>query len=55
MRFPERAQQIADAIYRRNIDLANGSDDTRRILMRVMAEQLHFELGPAYGVKSAGA
>jgi hypothetical protein len=39
MRFPERAQEIV----------------TRRTLMRLMAEQLAFELGPAYGVKSAGA
>jgi len=54
MRLPERAQQIVDAIYRLHVDLSNGTDDTRRALMRLMAEQLAFELGPAYGVKSAG-
>jgi hypothetical protein len=52
--FPPRATEILQALHAKHRDLAEGNDDTRRALMRIIAQQLAFELGSHYGVKSAG-
>jgi hypothetical protein len=54
MEFPPRATEVLQALHAKHRDLANGDDDTRRALMRIIAQQLAFELGSHYGVKSAG-
>lgn len=50
----ERGAQIIRALYEQHVDLAEGTDDQRRTLTRMMAEQFRYELGPAYGTKAAG-
>jgi hypothetical protein len=52
MQLPRRAQEIIDTLYGLHRPLFEQDDDTRRAAMRLVAEQLAFELGPAYGVKS---
>jgi hypothetical protein len=54
MEFPLRATEIVQALYAKHRNLAEGDDDTRRVLMRTIAEHLAFELDWHYGVKSAG-
>lgn len=39
-RLPERAAQIVQQLYERNLDLATGSDDQRRALTRKIIEQI---------------
>ncbi len=53
MRFPSRAQEIVDQFYSRERRAFEESDDTRRGIVRLIAEQLAFELGPHYGNKAA--
>ena len=52
MQLPARAQQIVQALYERHLPLANGDDDQRRELAKLIAEQTRFELGDAWGWKS---
>jgi hypothetical protein len=54
MEFPLRATEIVQALYAKHRNLAESDDDTRRVLMRTIAEHLAFELDWHYGVKSAG-
>lgn len=54
MFLPNRVHQIIVALYELHTDLANGGDEERRTLTRMMAEQTCFELGPQWGTKSAG-
>lgn len=54
IRLPDAAQAIVDALYQRHTDLAHGDDDQRRALAKLIAEQVRFTLGPAWGWKSAG-
>jgi hypothetical protein len=51
--LPPRALEIIRALYATFIDLANGSDDDRRVLTRTIAEQIRFELGPEWGCKAS--
>jgi hypothetical protein len=59
MEWSPRASAIAATLWARHPDLAHASDlsvdgdDGRRALMRIIAEQLAFEFGTSYGVKSA--
>jgi hypothetical protein len=55
MNLPARVVDICWALYRLHRDLAEGDDDQRRILTRMIAEQCHFELGSRWGVKSRDA
>jgi hypothetical protein len=52
MQLPKRAQEIIDTLYGLHRADFERDDDSRRAMMRLVAEQLAFELGPAYGVKS---
>lgn len=52
-RLPARAVAIVQALYGQRQDLARGTDDQRRQLTRMICEQLRWELGPAWGHKSA--
>lgn len=52
--FPARGTEIARALYALNPRLTTGSDDQQRLFVKTVAEQMAYELGPAYGVKSAG-
>jgi len=51
--FPQRAQEIVNQLYQRNVALAEGDDDQRRALTRMMIEQIVCEFGTDYGGKSA--
>lgn len=51
MRVPDRVVEICRALWSR--DLAEGDDDARRALTRLIAEQVAFELGPQWGTKRA--
>lgn len=53
MRVPDRVYQIAIAFYYLHPDLAHGTDDQRRELTRLIAEQVRFELGEWWGRKQA--
>jgi hypothetical protein len=55
MNLPARADEIVKILYDRNKPLANGSEDDRRTLTRMMAEQICFELGPVWGTKSTSS
>lgn len=48
----QRHIDIIQALYERNIPLANGGEDDRRKLTRMIAEQICLEFGPKWGVKS---
>jgi hypothetical protein len=52
--MPARVPAIVQALYAQHVDLANGDDDQRRALILKIAQQLAFELGPAWGTKDAG-
>lgn len=53
MQFPLRAQAIVDALFAQHEPLAKGTEDDRRALTLMMAQQLCFELGPHWGTKSS--
>lgn len=50
--FPQRGADIIDALVVQNWGLAQGGDDQRRQLTRMIAETMKFELG-GWGTKSA--
>jgi hypothetical protein len=53
IKFPARVQVIVETLYERNLKLAESPhDDDRRILARMIAEQVRFELGDEWGWKS---
>lgn len=52
--MPARVPAIVQALYERNVNLAEGDDDQRRALILKIAQQLAFELGPQWGTKDAG-
>jgi hypothetical protein len=54
MEWPARGHAIALGIYQTHRALFEGDDDTRRAAMRLIAEQVCYELGPDWGLKSAG-
>jgi hypothetical protein len=54
MDCPPRLIAIAQALLAQNVGLLTGSDDQSRLFIRLVAEQAAFELGPAFGLKSAG-
>src|ERR1044072_4184455 len=54
MDCPPRLIAIAQAFLTQNPALTTGTDDQSRLFLRLVAEQAAFELGPAYGLKSAG-
>ena len=51
--FPARGRLIIQNLYEANRTLAAGSEDQQRLLTRLIAEQLAFELGPQWGCKAA--
>ncbi len=53
--LPPRVLEIVRALYAAYVTLANGSDDDRRALTRMIAEQVRFELGPGWGCKATTA
>ncbi len=53
MYLPARVIQIVQALYSRNTTLAQGTDDQRRQLVMLFAQQVRFELGPSWGTKRA--
>lgn len=57
MELPTRVQEIVFALYEANKDLAHATgpetDEKRRRLARMIAEQARFECGPSWGHKSA--
>ncbi len=53
MYLPARVIQIVQALYSRNTVLARGTDDQRRQLVMLIAQQVRFELGPSWGTKRA--
>jgi hypothetical protein len=53
MKVPQRVYEIIVELYNRNTTLARGSDNDRRSLTMIMAEQVRFELGPNWGTKRA--
>ena len=52
--IPARVKVIVQALYERNLELANGDDDQRRALIMKCAQQVRFELGERWGTKRAG-
>lgn len=54
MLFPARGVDIVWALYNAHTDLANGTEDNRRQLTRMIAEQMCFELGKVWGTKKGG-
>jgi len=54
MECPPRLIAIAQTLLAQNPGLTTGTDDQSRLFLRLVAEQAAFELGPAYGLKSAG-
>jgi len=51
--FPARGRLIIQNLYEANRALAAGSENQQRLLTRLIAEQMAFELGPAWGCKAA--
>jgi hypothetical protein len=51
--FPQRGQEIIDALYAQNTPLATGTLDQQRLLTRLIGEQMAFEFGPRWGIKAA--
>jgi hypothetical protein len=52
-KLPARVQTIVETLYERNLKLAHSQhDDDRRVLARMIAEQVRFELGDEWGWKS---
>lgn len=54
MKFPGRGQDIIASLCGKNQALALGDDDARRLLTRMIAAQMAFELGTRWGTKTAG-
>lgn len=52
--MPPIVKAVVYELYTRHLDLARGDDDQRRALMKIIAEQVSFELGPNWGTKRAG-
>jgi hypothetical protein len=52
--WPPRARELTEALYQQHREMTNGTDDTRRAFMKLLAEQLAFSIDTRYGVKSAG-
>lgn len=50
--LPADVHAIAVALYERNKDLANGSDDQRRVLQQKVCETVRARKGPSWGWKS---
>jgi hypothetical protein len=55
MQWPDQARSIAERILALDPTLILTSDDTRRLLMLRIAEQLAYSLDPRYGVKATTA
>lgn len=53
MMIPTRLVAIAQAMRLRFPDLAKGTDDQRRALTTMIAQQAAFELGPQWGTKAS--
>ena len=51
--FPSGGRAILDRLYAQHQDWAKGSDDDRRALTKMMAEQFAFTFGPRWGTKRA--
>lgn len=52
MQLNQRQVDIINTLYQRNLVLANGDDDQRRALTLKIAQQICFEFGSLWGVKS---
>jgi len=52
--FPARGVQIATALLAQQPNALPGDDDSSRVFIKRVAEQMAYELGPAFGLKSAG-
>lgn len=48
-----RQAEIIESLYGLHLDMARGTDDQRRELTKMMAQQFAFEYGREYGIKSA--
>lgn len=55
MQVPDRLVVIAQALHDAHLDLATGTDDQRRALTKLIAEQAAHDLGMQWGTKTAGA
>jgi hypothetical protein len=55
MNLPARVDEIIRTLYERNKALANGSEDDRRTLTRMIGEQNCFELGAQWGTKATSS
>lgn len=53
MNLNARQVEIINQLYNLNIPLARGTDEQRRKLTRMIAEQLAFEFGPDWGTKAS--
>jgi hypothetical protein len=53
MKLPQRATDVIRELYERNKPLAQGDDNQRRALTKIIAEQICFDLGPTWGTKRA--
>jgi hypothetical protein len=53
VKIPQKVKDNIQALYERHKDLAEGDDDDRRALMRLIAEQNAFDLGERYGWKAS--
>jgi hypothetical protein len=51
MQFPEVGVRVAQGLYERHTDLANGSDDQRRQLIKMIGENICAVLGSRWGNK----
>jgi len=51
--FPAGGRAILDRLFAKHQNLALGSDDDRRALTKMMAEQFAFTFGPRWGTKRA--
>lgn len=52
MRLTKRQVDIVNALYSANKTLAEGTDDERRKLTKMINEQICFEFGPRWGMKA---
>lgn len=55
MNFPQKAYDDVVALYEKNKTLANGSEDDRRQLTKMIAEQISYDLGRDWGTKSTSS
>lgn len=53
VKIPQKVKDNIVALYERHKNLAQGSDDDRRALMKLITEQNAHDLGPMHGWKSA--